>query len=341
MARRVTPEKNTPGSLEQLNKPVKQTELTETRVLPELNVRAIRPEEINHSLSLLFDEKKLDRQALRDQIRSFQKLARQENYDLSRQMVLAQANVIRAACSFVPCPGHTAFVFVSAPEEKEFEIQLLWKQATQMLSELAEWAFKEGSQLLQVLIDPQDKVRSRLCSDSGFQHLTDLVYLYGDCTKSLEAPSETMNQRWETYTEQAHNRFKYVISRTYEDSLDCPELENLRTMDDVILGHKAAGDFNQQLWKILYQEDQPAGVLLLSPLKNRKMTELTYMGLVPEFRKRGLAKVLLAEAVRLTRRHSLDGLTLAVDKRNQPAMNIYSQFGLEELFQRTVFIRTA
>lgn len=341
MARKITPKRISPDSLERVSSPIQQTELTETGVVPNLTVREIRLEEINRTLPMLFDEEKIDRLTLREQVRSFQKLARQENYDLSRQMVLVQNNNIVAACFFIPCPGRTAFVFLSSMKETEFGNSLLRKRAAQMQGELVKWAFREGSQLLQVLTDPQDAVRSGLCLEAGYQFLTNLVYLYGDRAKLAEETSQTGKQRWETYTEQAHNRFKYVISRTYEESLDCPELENLRNMDDVLLSHRAAGDFNEYLWKILYMDEQPAGILLLSPLKNRKMMELTYMGLVPKFRRQGLAKILLSEASHLTHRNNLEGLTLAVDKRNQPAMNLYRQFGLEELFQRAVFIKTS
>ena len=241
---RGTPQRISPPSTERAGSPLQQTERTAIRVLPKFVVRAIRPEEIDLTLPMLFDEKKLDRQVLHDQVRSFQKLARQENYDLARQMVLVQDSTIFAACCFVPSPGRTAFVFVSSLEQTEYENPLIRERAAQMQQELATWAFRDGSRLLQVLIDPEDTLRTQLCRDGGYQNLTDLIYLYGACTKSYETVSVTGNQRWETYTEQAHNHFKYVVSRTYEESLDCPELENLRDMNDVILGHKAAGDFD-------------------------------------------------------------------------------------------------
>ena len=42
--------------------------------------------------------------------------------------------------------------------------------------------------------------------------------------------------------------FERAIERSYEQSLDCPELSELRTVQDALAGHRAAGTFDASLW---------------------------------------------------------------------------------------------
>ena len=303
-----------------------------------LTVRPIRRPEIDAALPSLFEDDALAPRQVLQQVKSFQKLARQEDYDLMRQMVVASDHGVLQACCFIPNPGKTAFIFTSCPQA---EATGLNEMSVSMLNRLVQWALQEGNKLLQVVISPDDDARRNLCLQCGFSPLTDLIYFYHHGRPSPLVLALPDGLRWQSYDAASHELFKSVIARTYQDSLDCPELESIRDMEDVIACHKAAGAFVPRWWKVLFLNDQPVGALILSPLKNNPSMDLTYMGLCPEARGRGLGNILLSEAFQCARQCRCQGVTLAVDSRNHPAYRLYERFGFTEIFRRSVLLQTA
>ena len=340
MAKKSVPDPTIQKSLKPSPAPVPLRHLP-VEGLKNLRVRPIQPHEIAQALPLLFDDGKSSNQTLRDKTKAFTELARQENYNLSKQMVVADETRVFHACCFVPQEGKTAFIFTSQPKRTVRSDGLLFDLAVTMLNRLSQWAFEEENKLLQVLVEPADHDRNRLGVASGFRELTELIYL----TRDTLTPVLTFEQpdpiRWLPYSAQSHNLFKKIIKQTYRDSLDCPELENLRDMEDVLCGHKGAGQFDPTGWKLLMADGNPAGVLILSPFKKGRTMELTYMGLCPEARGKGYAQCLLAEALRYAQQAQMEHITLAVDHRNRPACRLYEQFGFFEILRRSVFFQVS
>ncbi len=305
-----------------------------------VEVRRIRPEEIGPSLRLLLLESGIDGPELDRRMKHFQELAGQENYDLTRQVVIARDSRLVYAGLFVPNPGGTAFLFSSPPAaEKSGGVDFISLSA-QALDGLCQWAFREGSVLLQLLAEPGDGGRQELCRRSGLRHLTELVYLFRLSEAEAELPKAPGGQ-WLGYCREHHELFKETIARTYEGSQDCPELEGLRTMEEVLRGHQAGGRFDPRWWKLLRIEGKAAGVLLLMPLRSGDAMELTYMGVCPEYRQQGWGRCLLAEAVVSARMSGARCLTLAVDRRNERADRLYRSLGFQEMLRRVVYYRYA
>jgi ribosomal protein S18 acetylase RimI-like enzyme len=125
---------------------------------------------------------------------------------------------------------------------------------------------------------------------------------------------------------------------TYNDSLDCPELTGLRPIEDILAGHRAAGQFDPRLWELFLVDDEPAGCLLLAPLHTAPSLEVVYMGVVPEHRGRGVGDALLRRALQQCREHGARLLTLAVDGRNAPAKRLYERFGLKTVARRDAYL---
>jgi len=181
-----------------------------------------------------------------------------------------------------------------------------------------------------------------LCLKGGFARLTDLIYMFRLCDSDwpLEDYDLTEPMRWVHYEPRRHEQFKEVVARTYEGSLDCPELEGLRDMEDVLRAHKGSGDFDEQLWKLLMRDEEPVGVLLLRRSLSGHSLELVYMGLVPDLRRRGLGPAMLTEALRCGRDGGAEFVALGVDCRNHPAYRLYKSFGFNVLQRRIVLYRT-
>ena len=302
-------------------------------------IRSARPEEIDQALVLLLTDKNDSPEQIIEKKKSFQQLARRQQYDLSKQIVALHHDKLVSASLFVPQPGGVAFVLQSPLLNYPPDMPIRdW--ALRALQEMCRWAFQEGSRLLQAMIEPDDAARQDLFQAGGFKFLTDLKYMIHDGRiKPPYLPDPKYD--WLCYDRSRHDLFQKIIRETYQGSRDCPELEDLRDIEDVINSHRAAGIFDSHLWKLLIYQGKPAGVLLLIQLSDPQAMELTYMGLCPQMRGRRLGAVLIAEALTCTSQYQRRFLTLAVDRRNHFACRLYQNFGFEEILQRTVLIQSA
>ena len=141
-----------------------------------------------------------------------------------------------------------------------------------------------------------------------------------------------------TYNAATHDAFSHLLVASYKNSLDCPELTGLRTPDDVIASHQAAGEFNPLLWQIARISGQDAGCILLSRMLHAPMAELVYVGVRREWRRRGIGKLLLRRALEQTVRIGATEITTVVDARNEPARQLYARFGFSETARRDAYI---
>ena len=66
--------------------------------------------------------------------------------------------------------------------------------------------------------------------------------------------------------------------------------------------------------------------------------EIVYVGVVPEFRRRGLAKLLLRQALHVARRSGARRVTVVVDGRNTPARRLYDAFAFAQATQRDAYL---
>jgi ribosomal protein S18 acetylase RimI-like enzyme len=66
--------------------------------------------------------------------------------------------------------------------------------------------------------------------------------------------------------------------------------------------------------------------------------DISYLGLVPEARGRGLGKELVRKALFEARAADALQLTLAVDERNWPARDLYQRMGFETFDSREVYL---
>jgi len=296
-------------------------------------IRRIKNREINQALSVLFQENPAGRSGSVGGVLAFKDLARRENYDLSLQIVVTRKDQVQYSCIFVPNQGGSAFIFTSNPAYLD---EVDKESATIALRKLGQWATEENCNILQILLEIDDASRREICLRSGFRQMTDLVYLYRYVEEPLPVKPALADVSWQQYDDAHHELFKDVIARTYQASQDCPELEKLRDMEEVVLSHQTAGRFDSRWWKIVLLDNQPAGVLLMSPLYQGDTMELTYMGLMPQYRFKGLGKVLLNEALLCAGKFGAGAITLAVDQRNHPARKLYDSFGFKEIFRRTV-----
>jgi GNAT superfamily N-acetyltransferase len=224
------------------------------------------------------------------------------------------------------------------------EVVKIWRRrriAVMLIRSALDEAARRGILVAQALVDRSSPRSARGdLSRAGMRRITQLVYMARPTAAPLSIPQGTGAFRWETYNPQTEKDFRRVLDRTYIGSLDMPELEGVRSLDDVIAAHQAGGRFDPSRWIVGHIEGEPeaAAVVLLSDQPDRALWEIAYLGLTPEARGRGLGRVALRHALEMARPHS-SRLILAVDARNKPAYRLYRRAGFLPFDRRGVHLR--
>lgn len=227
------------------------------------------------------------------------------------------------------------------------------------------WLRQRGSKLAHALLYLDEARRAEPLLRNGFTRITRLQYLHLPLTRS-QGDEETRRQgdRQTGRREKAEfislspclpgslssrltrhrfadvqvEKFQQTLQRTYEDSLDCPELDGVRTIEEIIEGHKGQGNFDPGRWWLACLDEQPAGVLLLADMPEWGSWDISYVGVVPEVRRRGIAEALIQLATAEAGSAGVGELTAAVDTRNQPAWKLYARLGFQPGEQRDVYL---
>ncbi len=206
----------------------------------------------------------------------------------------------------------------------------LYSQAIEILESSDCW-------IAQCLLSPQDVSQSRELDAVGVPKLTELSFL----AKSLDAPlpetSTPSSLRIETYESQFNRqRFANLLERTWQGTLDCPELNGSRTGLEALDGHGVAGEFSPARWLLFSVDQADVGVLLLTDHPDEQVWEIVYFGVASEARGQGLGRVILLEGLRRARQAGALEVVLAVDARNSPALKLYTKLGFRPFDRRIV-----
>jgi ribosomal protein S18 acetylase RimI-like enzyme len=206
----------------------------------------------------------------------------------------------------------------------------------------------QGTHLAQVLLDPRDTSAPTLFSRLGFKRMAELIYLQTSVRRRAPIPALPPAFEWIGYSPATHALFATTITESYRESLDCPGLNGLRDIEDVMAGHKASGEFDAGLWFLLSESVVSAGgsvdclpraVLVLSRLPRTDAVELVYLGLTPAARGRGIAEIVLRHALGTVARIERARLTLAVDSANVPALKLYYRQGMQQVASKVAMMR--
>jgi mycothiol synthase len=259
--------------------------------------------------------------------------------DLSGLWVARRRGRLLGALLTQPLAGRAAAVW--APE-----VDTSWGRSA-LASALIRGALDDlrarGFRIAQALVDASaprtatvDLVRG------GLPKITVLTYMHRDTARPIGlafARPRAPSFEWRPYGPETEAEFRDVLQATYAGSLDMPELEGIRSLDDVMASHRAAGRFDPSRWKVgtLPGEPDSAAILLLSEVPDRPAWEIAYLGLTPPARGRGLGRSALSYALDLAR-PNVPRLELAVDDRNHPARYLYDVAGFTPFDRRMVHL---
>lgn len=246
-------------------------------------------------------------------------------------VVAARGDEILGACRFIFSSGRCANVLL--PRLREWDEAL----AARLLRAAAARAnLRDGARLIQVLAEPQATgTLAAALALAGFEKLALLAYLRRQVRPEERQAPLPPDLAWRRYWRLRHGQFARTIVATYEESLDCPGLAGLRTVDDVITTHKNTGIFSAKMWNLAMAAGEPVGVVLVNNLQGRG--DVVYLGVTPAARHRGIGKALVMRAVRDMAALGLPQLGLAVDVSNTPAMRLYERTGFQETRRRMAY----
>jgi mycothiol synthase len=207
-----------------------------------------------------------------------------------------------------------------------------------LLAMAKEWVRGQGARLAQTLLAPQEHPLAKPLERNGFVHITNLFYMRFllDTRNARSHRKRCLN--YQPYPACSQQLFQDILLRTYESSLDCPELGCLRSPPEILEGHRAQGQHDPHRWWLAWDHSDPVAILMTTFIPAWQALDVSYVGVVPEARRRGLGKELMERALREGKAAGASQVTLAVDARNKPALDLYQQIGFEAFDRREVFL---
>jgi ribosomal protein S18 acetylase RimI-like enzyme len=244
-----------------------------------------------------------------------------------------RGDALAAALIVQVMPGRTATILPPrvAPDA---DPQAAAAIVSHVLPELA----SRGVCWVQALLESDQGDDVDVLGGAGFQHAAELLYLVSP-RSSFPSARPQDGLEFVSYRPEEHPRLSAIVERTYAGSLDCPGLDKVRKIEDVLAGYRAAGNFDPARWLIVRQAGDDVGCLLLCETANGEAWELTYFGLAREARGRGLGVGMARYAQWLARQAGAQRLTAAVDADNWPALAVYAACGFISWDRRSVFLR--
>ncbi|QVL31118.1 GNAT family N-acetyltransferase [Telmatocola sphagniphila] len=155
----------------------------------------------------------------------------------------------------------------------------------------------------------------------GFENITQVQELLRSDTVSEEGKVPPLE--WVDYRYCDRALFERIFTATFEGSLDCPELNEVRTAAEILEGYRqSAPDLRR--WWLIRNQGQEIGIVLLSDAREEGW-EIAYLGVLPGCRKRGLGSQLLHEILQKCSLFGIRSLHVRVDVRNLPALRLYEK----------------
>lgn len=268
-----------------------------------------------------------------------------------------RTGAIREACLGVVGAGRTAMLFLpgsaSGPRSvgRVIELAATIRAACDGIA-IARGGGGRGVQIVQALPVPDDVDTNEALRLAGFRNVGELTYLRKSNRGSAGRLPPAADERWgpgvevRTYaslspvaTAAADAVVIEALERSYEATLDCPELCGLRETADVLDSHRATGEWNPALWWVVLKDARPLGCMLFNVCRAQSSAELVYLGMAPSLRGAGLGSRLLAFGLARVRDEDAAEVTCAVDSRNEPAIRLYRRAGFRACAKRCAMVR--
>jgi ribosomal protein S18 acetylase RimI-like enzyme len=295
-------------------------------------VRSARPEEQADALRLLFRDFPTEERDRR--VRSALDLVRSGELDGNGLLVEHSTDALAGVLVCLPVPGASALFW---PPRCLVDGQRTGRE-DRLIAHALHWVRSRGAKLAQSLLTADEVTLASPLERNGFRHVTRLWYLASDLNVPVTALATPSRLEYQAYDPERPAIFHETLVRTYEGTLDCPEINGLRTVEEVIAGHKAQGRFDPSRWRLMLDAGRPAGVLLTTLMPESSDHDVSYLGIVPELRRRGFGREAVLKVLFDAKAAGVGRVTLSVDSRNAPALRLYGGLGFVPYDRREVYL---
>jgi ribosomal protein S18 acetylase RimI-like enzyme len=295
-------------------------------------IQPARSPELVPAFRLIF--RHLSAQDRETRIANALRLMHQNELDPSGLLVAQGPQGLLGAIICQPVPGASGLVWPpqAVTDAAAAEVEDL------LIRHASAWLRQHGAKLAQAMLPPKEAYLAAPLLRNGFAHVTDLWYLRHNLDVPQHLLLESEGLTYQTYANGDPNLFHRTLVRTYEQTLDCPEVNGVRDIQEIITGHRAQGLHDPQRWWLALDLGRPVGVLLLAEMPECEGWDLAYVGVVPEARRRGFGRGLVRKALVAAHQGDANQLTLSVDVRNRPAWDLYTSLGFQPYDQREVYL---
>jgi mycothiol synthase len=294
--------------------------------------RPARPEEWARAFELIFQH--VPKEARHGLVRNALRLMRQGELNEAGVIVVRDNSTLSGAMVCLPVAGASALLWppqaADAGLRQEIEDRLLTYAVT--------WLRQSGAKLGQTLLAQDETHLAAPLERHGFVHITSLLYMRHDLDLPSARPAAAPELTFQTYSDCDPAQFHGTLLRSYEQTQDCPEVNGVRTLHEIVEGHQAQGIHNPARWWLALQAGNPVGVLLTVEVSEWQGWDLSYVGVVSEARRRRIGRALTEKALEEARAAGASQVTLAVDTRNSPAWKLYQGLGFESFDRREVYL---
>ena len=199
--------------------------------------------------------------------------------------------------------------------------QLLLQAAVERLA-------AEGARVRCLFVEDETQREKALLLRAGFAHLAQFLSLVAPASRFPRVPPECL-LAFEPYTARSHPRLVKVMEATCRQTLDCPALAAVRSVEDSLTGYRELGQFDPGRWLIAHRAGEDVGCLLLAERPQNQDMELAYVGVTPASRGKRWGFQIVRHAQWLAHQAGRQRLLLIVDEANLPARKMYAEAGFE------------
>jgi ribosomal protein S18 acetylase RimI-like enzyme len=296
---------------------------------PELTIAPARPDEWAAAFRLIFRDPEVQREGRVD---NALRLVRSGELDPAGVLVARDDAGLRGALIALPVPGASGLLWPPQAAEPAPAVE------DALVRHAVAWLRQCGAKLGQALLAPNEVHLAGPLERNGFDHVTTLWYMRHDLKLPYRLVRADDRLVYRSYADGCQDLFHQTLLRSYEDTLDCPEVSGVRDLAEILEGHRAQGEYDPRRWWLALNGEQPVGVVVLTGLPEWEAWEVAYVGVVPEARRRGWGRELLHKTLRAAHASDAAHVTLSVDARNRPAWQLYLDLGFESYDCREVYL---
>jgi ribosomal protein S18 acetylase RimI-like enzyme len=221
----------------------------------------------------------------------------------------------------IPMPGASALVWPPRGDPAVFDA---------LIAEGLGWLRRRGMKLAETIVAVADADTLAPLAAHGFVPAGPMHFLRCPVDGHVERPRQLDLVPLSDVTDAV---IAATLDRTYQGTLDFPELSGIRTPDDVLAAYRTNPILRPEHCRLALHDGQPAGILLLGEVVTLEGWDLNYLGVVPQRRRQGLGRALVNVAIDIVSHAGGTHLDIAVDARNAPAIQLYTAAGFQ-LFDR-------